>query len=276
MFVYLSGLANLSNRTIRCINNYGGAPLFLEWSVKTVSYTLSSSCFAHMRETQSPGWGKLLACTSRLFISVASVESSLSKTGTGRTHPGGRIGSAEKLGEKWTNEMGLPPLSGSLWDSPALPGKSSLMIVVGEMEEEESTHQVACFCSGVLCHSFLRGGAYPSHMVELDLLHKHRPPQPPVYSHQVCSVNTCGWNSCDDIGGGQGELSRSSRSSLRHSATLQTLTAPSDLWKVKLSGNSTQIHISDLQNTHRRGNAFCRGCITPTQIKSFFKIRKAL
>lgn len=70
------------------------------------------------------------------------------------------------------------------------PGKSCLMIAVGGMGEEESEHQVACFCSGVLCHSFLWGGAHPSHMVGLDLLHKHRPPQPPVCLHQLCSVNT--------------------------------------------------------------------------------------
>lgn len=72
-----------------------------------------------MQETQNQGWGKLLASTSRLFISDASVESSLSKTGTGRILPGGRIDLAEKLREKWANEMRLPPLSGCLWDSPS-------------------------------------------------------------------------------------------------------------------------------------------------------------
>lgn len=34
--------------------------------------------------------------------------------------------------------MGLPPLSGCLWDNPPQLGKNSLMIVVGEMGERRS------------------------------------------------------------------------------------------------------------------------------------------
>lgn len=118
-----------------------------------------------MRERQNPCWRKLLASTSRPFISVASLESSLSKTGTGHTFPGGRIGSAEKLGEMWANEMGLPPLSGCLSDSPPpshhpppQSGKKILMIAWAMRREEQPRHQVACFCSGVLCHFSLRVG----------------------------------------------------------------------------------------------------------------------
>ena len=139
---------------------------FVSAVLKQCSCTLKTSCFARMWEMQSPGWGKLLAFTSRLFISVASVKTSLSKTGTGRAHPGGRIGSTEKLGEKWTNEMGLPPLSGCLWDSPPQPGESGLMIVVGEMRERRRSRSsklhVAALVSCVTLFSE-GGGTSKSH-----------------------------------------------------------------------------------------------------------------
>lgn len=129
--------------------------LFLyECRAKSVNYTLSRSWHSGIH----CGWGKLLASASRLFIAVASVETSLSKTVTGCSQPAGRMGSAEKLGEKWINEMGLPPLSGSLWDSPPQIGKSVLMIVVGEIrKEEEEEHQVAFALASCVTLVFLGG-----------------------------------------------------------------------------------------------------------------------
>lgn len=54
----------------------------------------------------------------------------------------------------------------------------------------------------------LRVDAHPwSHMVEFDLLHKRRPLQQPpsLLPSTFFSTYTCGENSRDDIGGGQGE-----------------------------------------------------------------------
>lgn len=76
------------------------------------------------------------------------------------------------------------------------------MIVVGEMgggggrgREEESKRQVACFCSGVLCHSFLQRGGWVGGVrvtwcslicyINADL---H---SPPVCSHQLYPATTC-------------------------------------------------------------------------------------
>lgn len=166
-------------------------------------------------EAQSSGWGKLLTSTSRLFFLVASLVSSLSKTGTGRAQPQGRRGSAEKLvkekkkkEEEWTNAKGLPPLTGCLWDSPSQPGEGVLMIALGEdvkggVQALSCMFFFVCFffalvsCVTLFCEG--KGRGHPNHMLELDLLHKHRPPQPPVCSHQVLfckymQIKHCRWH----------------------------------------------------------------------------------
>lgn len=119
-------------------------------NVMHTQYELLCSCVGDAEPCLREVVGILL----KAFHAVASVESSLSETGTGRTHPGGRRCSAEKLGEKWTNAMGLPPLSGCLWDSPSQPGKSSLMIVVAE-DQRGGVQEPSCmFLLGCLVSLF--------------------------------------------------------------------------------------------------------------------------
>lgn len=65
-------------------------------NVMHTQYELLCSCVGDAEPCLREVVGILL----KAFHAVASVESSLSETGTGRTHPGGRRCSAEKLGEK--------------------------------------------------------------------------------------------------------------------------------------------------------------------------------
>lgn len=96
---------------------------------------------------------------------------------------------AKKQREKWTNERGLPLLSGSLQDIPYSPLHCPVRAVgwCGGEENRGKHRPSRMLCSGVLCHSFL-WGPRPSHMALLDLLHKHRPPWPLVGSRQLSSA----------------------------------------------------------------------------------------
>ncbi|KAK2895160.1 hypothetical protein Q8A73_014648 [Channa argus] len=140
--------------------------------------------------------------------------------------------------------MGLPPLSGCLWDDPPQLWKNSVMIVVEEMEERRSPSSKLHVFTLVSCVIlFSKAGHIQVTWwslicyINTDL---HNPQSARI---NFVQLNACGDNSCDDIGVGQGELSRCSLlhvASRPHSATLQSLTAPCDL--------SKGLHMSKLQN----------------------------
>lgn len=83
------------------------------------------------------------------------------------------------------------------------------------------------------------GGGRPSHMVQLDLLHKRGPPQPPsLLASTLPGDYVLEKTLAGDIGGGQGDLWRCSllpdaspTAALGYSC--KTLTAPADLPKEK-------------------------------------------